>query len=79
VSSWSLSRWKQDELKVMDEIEMEGQVRSAAEVEQENRQLRRELEAMRRQRDLLKKAIAICSEDGLKQDSLGAEQVRGMK
>ncbi len=54
VSSWSLSQWKQEELKTRGEIEVEGQVRSAAEVEQENRQLRRELEALRRQRDLLK-------------------------
>ena len=79
VSSWSLSRWKQDELKASGEVTTEGQVRAAVEVEQENRQLRRELEAMRRQRDLLKKAIAICSEDGLQQDGLGADRVRGMK
>ena len=79
VSAWSLSRWKQEELKAMGEITVEGQVRPAAAVEQENRQLRRELEAMRCQRDLLKKAIAICSEDGLGQDGLRAERVRGMK
>jgi len=74
VSSWSLGRWKQEELKAMGEIEVAGEVRSATDVEQENRQLRRELEAMRRQRDLLKKAIAICSEGEL---SVGS--VRGMK
>ena len=79
VSAWSLSRWKQEELRAMGEITVDGQVRPAAEVEQENRQLRHELEAMRRQRDLLKKAIAICSEDGLGQDALGVERVRGMK
>jgi transposase-like protein len=79
VSSWSLSRWKQDYLKASGEIEVEGQMRSAVEVEQENRQLRRELEAMRRQRDLLKKAIAICSQDGPGQDGPGLDQVRGMK
>lgn len=44
---------------------MNGEVRSAAEVEEENRQLRRELDTVRRQRDLLKKAIAICSQEGL--------------
>jgi hypothetical protein len=43
----------------MGEIEVEGQVRSAAEVEQENRQLRRELETVRRQRDLLDIVLAI--------------------
>jgi transposase-like protein len=74
VSSWSLGRWKQDEIKATAEMDGPGQVRSSAAVEQENRELRRELEAMRRQRDLLKKAIAICSEDGL-----GADRVRSMK
>ena len=53
VSSWSLGRWKQDYLNSAGEIEVEGQVRSATEIEQENRQLRRELELVRRQRDLL--------------------------
>ena len=65
VSSWSLGRWKQDYLPARAEIEMEGQGRSATEIEQENRQLRRELELVRRQRDLLKKAVAICSQDSL--------------
>ena len=74
VSSWSLGRWKQDYLQASGEIEIEGQMRSAVDIEQENRQLRRELEAMRCQRDLLKKAIAICSQDGL-----GMDRVRGMK
>ena len=74
VSSWSLSRWKQDYLKASSEIEVEGHVRSAVEVEAENRQLRRELEMVRRQRDLLKKAIAICS-----LEALGAERPGGMR
>jgi len=74
VSSWRLGRWKQDELKAIGEIEVAGEVRSAASVEQENRQLRRELEAMRRQRDLLKKTIAICSEG-----ELSVDRARGMK
>lgn len=74
VSSWSLGRWKLDELNAMAQIDGPGQVRSAAAVEQENRELRREREAMRRQRDLLPSALAICSEDGL-----GADRVRSMK
>lgn len=74
VSAWSLGQWKKEELKAMGEIEVAGEVRPAADVEQENRQLRRELEAMRRQRDLLKKAIAICSEGELSMD-----RVRGIK
>jgi len=73
VSSWSLGRWKQDELNATSEIDGPGEVRPLATVEQENRELRREMEALRRQRDLLKKAIAICSEDGL-----GADRVRSM-
>jgi transposase-like protein len=79
VSSWSLSRWKHEYLKASGDIEVEGQMRSAVEVEQENRQLRRELEAMRCQRDLLKKAIAICSQDGLGREGLGMDRARGMK
>jgi len=79
VSSYRLRQWQQDQLQATGTNEVAGQVRSAAEVEQENRQLRWELEAVRRQRDLLKKAIAICSEDGLKQDGMGAGRVRGMK
>jgi transposase len=55
VSSWSLGRWKQDELTAMGEIAGQNSVRSTVAVEQENQQLRRELEAMRRQRDLLKR------------------------
>lgn len=47
VSSWSLGRWQQDELKTTAEIDDSGQIRSSAAVEQENRELRRELEAMR--------------------------------
>lgn len=74
VSSWSLSRWKQDYLRASGKLEVEGQMRAAVEVEAENRQLRRELEVVRRQRDLLKKAIAICSQDGL-----GADQLGGMR
>ena len=65
VSSWTLGKWKQDHLKAMGNIEIDGETRSAVEVEAENRQLRRELEITRNQCDLLKKAIAICSQDGL--------------
>ena len=80
VSSWSLSQWKQDYLQAMDQSAVPGSqsshgtVRSVAEVELENRQLRRELETVQQQRDLLKKAIAICSQEGLKED-----RRRGMK
>ncbi len=56
VSSWSLSQWKQDYLQAMDQSAVQGNhdtMRSVAEVELENRQLRRELETVRQQRDLL--------------------------
>jgi len=79
VSAYRLCQWQQCQLKTSGALEVAGQVRSVAAVEQENRQLRHELEAMRRQRDLLKKAIAICSEDGLRQDGVAATRVRGMK
>ena len=76
VSAWSLGQWKKEYLQALGEVEIDGQSRSAAEVEQENRQLRRELEAVRRQRDLLKKAIAICSQDGLAQPDHSGEPHR---
>ena len=83
VSSWSLGRWKQEYLKTMGALEVAGQPRSAAEIEAENQQLRRELEIVRRQRDLLKKAVAICSQDSLGEPAvprsvpLGAAPPRG--
>ena len=55
VSSYRLRQWQQDQLQVSGQIAVVGSVRSVAEVELENRQLRHELEAMRRQRDLLKR------------------------
>ena len=79
VSAYRLRQWQQTQLQASHELGGDGTGRSTAAVEQENRQLRRELEAMRRQRDLLKKAIAICSEDGLRQDSLGVHQGRGTR
>ena len=78
VSVWSLSQWKQAALRASGSIptteakeaHSSGTVkpakgRPAADIEAENLMLRRELEAVRRQRDLLKKAIAICSQDEL--------------
>jgi len=82
ISAYRLRQWQQGQLTSTGQLEVAGPVRSTAEVEaveQENQQLRRELEAVRRQRDLLKKAIAICSQDGLQQDDLEARRVRGMR
>jgi transposase len=64
VSDWSLSRWRQ-------EMEQAGEApealvsqsgeKNALELAKENGRLRRELEGMTRQRDILKKAIGIFS------------------
>src|SRR4051812_16241030 len=70
VSAWSLSQWKRASLESSGAIAAHpnrrpgssGAIkptkgRALAEAEQENQELRRELDRVRRQRDLLKKAI----------------------
>ena len=60
-----LARWKQEHLARMDES-CEGLAQSEmkpSEVEAENRRLRRELEHVREQRDIFKKAISIFSRE----------------
>ena len=47
----------------MGEVKINGQVRSAAELDGENRQLRKELECVKRQREILKKAMSILGEE----------------
>ena len=78
VSAWSLSQWKRASLESSGAIPanpnrkpgFSGAIKPAkgralAEAEQEIQELRRELQRVQRQRDLLKKAIAICSQDDL--------------
>lgn len=66
VSDWSLNRWRKE----MEQTEVstvsttsQGAQLNALELAKENGRLRRENEALSRQRDILKKAIAICSTD----------------
>ncbi len=66
VSDWSLNRWRKE----MKGVEASSASASAAqsqlnalELAKENGRLRRENEALSRQRDILKKAISICSAD----------------
>ena len=69
VSDWSLNRWRQEmeqaHVSLAPEAREAGQVSpvNALELAKENGRLRRELEAMTRQRDILKKAISIFSAD----------------
>ena len=66
VPHWTLREWKNKHLeqdgKVVQNI---GSV-TAADLQKENLRLRRELEYAQRQRDILKKALGICSEEPLK-------------
>jgi transposase len=64
VSDWSLNRWRQEmEQAPASSAPEAGPVSpvNALELAKENGRLRRELEAMTRQRDILKKAISIFS------------------
>lgn len=61
-----LARWKQEHLARMDQScgELPESGMKPSEVEAENRRLRRELAHIREQRDILKKAISIFSQEG---------------
>lgn len=63
LNKWTLKNWKNKTLKQMGEVKVNGQPRSAAELEAENRHLRKELEYVRRQREILKKAMSILGEE----------------
>lgn len=64
VSDWSLSRWRQEMEQAGENPEalasQQGE-KNALELAKENGRLRREVEALTRQRDILKKAIGIFS------------------
>jgi transposase len=64
INKSTLKNWKNRTLEGMGEVKINGQVRSAAELEGENRQLRKELECVKRQREILKKALAFFSKNG---------------
>ena len=63
ISKWTLKNWKNQRLEQMGEVTVDGQTRSAVELEGENRQLRKEIEYVKRQREILKKAMSILGEE----------------
>ena len=63
INKWTLKNWKIKALKQMGEVQVNGQLRSAAQLEADNRQLRKELEYVKRQREILKKAMSILGEE----------------
>ena len=63
VNKSTLKNWKNKTLKEMGEVKVNGQVRSATDLESDNRQLRKELEYVKRQREILKKAMSILGEE----------------
>lgn len=69
VSDWSLNHWRQEQEGRHALIDVAAASSSpqpdALEMAKENGRLRRELEAMTRQRDILKKAISIFSAENL--------------
>ena len=69
VSEWSLNHWRQEQegrhSLVNVAVASPSPEANAFEMSKENGRLRRELEAMTRQRDILKKAISIFSAENL--------------
>ncbi len=61
VSDWSLQRWRQQMEQENTTTSGDPGQRHALELAQENGRLRREVEALTRQREILKKAISIFS------------------
>jgi transposase len=65
VSPHTLQRWKDLYLKAAGAIQRDGKPVAAKQLEQELRGLRKEVQALRRQRDILKKALGVLSEGPL--------------
>lgn len=63
INKYTLKNWKNKTLKQMGEVKVNGQPRTAVELEADNRQLRKELEYVKRQREILKKAMSILGEE----------------
>jgi transposase-like protein len=59
VSVWSLKRWS----KILGSSGESRAVKQGSELELENAKLRRELETVKRQRDILKKALGILGQE----------------
>lgn len=66
VPHWTLREWKNKHLEQDGKVEQNIGSITAADLQQENLRLRRELEYAQRQRDILKKALGILSEEPLK-------------
>ena len=63
---WTLREWKSKHLEQDGKVEQNIGSVTAADLQQEVSRLRRELEYAQRQRDILKKALGILSEEPLK-------------
>ena len=63
ISPWTLKNWKDKRLQQMSEMKGNGETQSAKELYEENRQLQKELEYVKRQREILKKAMSILGEE----------------
>ncbi len=68
VSDAALKEWKELHLQQRDGVEVQGRRVSAAELLLENQKLRRDLERVTTQRDILKKSLGILSEEPPQKD-----------
>lgn len=68
VSDTSLKDWKEAHLRQSSGIEQDGQRITAEQLLMENQRLRRELERVSTQRDILKKSLGILSEEPPQKD-----------
>jgi transposase len=62
-SGYSLHLWKKQYLRKVAPLEGEGRTMSAEGMERENRALRKQVQYLERQREILKKAISILGEE----------------
>jgi transposase len=62
-SGYSLYVWKKQHLAQAAPIQVDGRTLSAEEMERENRALRKQVQYLERQREILKKAISILGEE----------------
>ena len=62
-SGYSLHLWKKQYLAEMAPREVDGRTLSAEELEQENRALRKQVQYLERQREILKKAISLLGQE----------------
>ena len=65
VAHWTLREWKNKHLEQDGKVQQNIGSITAADLQQDNLRLRRELAYAQRQRDILKKALGILSEDPL--------------